>query len=107
MLSTTSCPARQRTELLQLFFQFLQMLGAHRLFTQLGDDLLQTTVQGLNLHLHRTPFFACPLAVFFPHIQPQDAAQDALAVIRALLGKLVRLALQKKRGIDKGVVIQA
>ncbi len=51
--------------------------------------------------------FRCPLAVFFPDFQPQDAAQDALAVARALLGELVGLALQEERGVDEGVVIQA
>ena len=45
--------------------------------------------------------------VGFPDFEPQRVGEDTLAICRALLGELVRFALQKERGIDEGFIIQA
>ncbi len=97
----------QAAQLFQLRLQLLQAAGALRFFAQLSQDLLQAAIQALDFFLYRLPSAGRLGAIVLPDIQPQDAAQDALALARALLGELVCLALQKEGGVDKGLVIQA
>ena len=69
----------------------------------LDDDQREVRVQQAAVHLlHLGLGQLAPrrrsLAVLIPHLQAQNAAQNALAVTAALLGKLIGLTLQENRG---------
>ena len=81
---------------LQLRFELRQAVFARSLFCQLLVDLVQQRIDRSDLLFDRAAFLGCSLPVGLPDFQPQDAAQDALAVPWALLGELVRFTLQEE-----------
>ncbi len=91
----------------QVGLQGFQALLTRFFLSQLGVNFLQTPIQAGDLRLHLPAALKCPLAVCLPNFQPEDAAQDALAVTRPLLGELIGFALQEERGIDESLIIQA
>ena len=91
----------------QVGLQGFQALLTRSFLGQLGVNFLQTPIQAGDLRLHLPATLKCPLAVCLPHFQPADAAQDALAIARPLLGELIGFALQEERGVDESLIVQA
>ena len=94
------------SQLRKLRFHRRQQLPSDGFFLQLGIDLGQSAPHQVQLTLDGFAAFDGPFAVDFPSFEPQNTRQNTLAVRRALLGKLVGLALQKKRRIDESLIVQ-
>ena len=76
-------------------------------FGELCADLVELTVQAGDFRFDLLAQICGALAIDLPDIQAQDAAQDALAVARSLLGELVGFALQEEGCVDEGLIVQA